>query len=175
MGVDTTAKLRGKILPEEILNFIRQTIDGTATMDISHDKWKHGNSKADIKDVYGDSDDWLIDRGFILFDYNGMKTSIFYHYSNTNFYENLDYYEPLGLADMVKAETTWLCMSKTNISAMLMKMIVKNFGGWIDEDDCDDIPYYYIGKDSDPSLQPVQFVTMEEIYEKFGRVVVIKK
>ena len=80
MGVNTIAKLKGKILPEEILNFIRQTIDGIATMDISHDKWKHDDCKSSIKEIYGDSTEWLTDRGFIIFDYNGMKMSIFYHY-----------------------------------------------------------------------------------------------
>lgn len=55
-----------------------------------------------------------------------------------------------------------------------MKEIVAHFGGgWVDENDCDDKEYYPIETNPDRSIRPVQYVTMEEIYEKFGSVVVI--
>lgn len=34
-------------------------------------------------------------------------------------------------------------------SVQIMTNIIKNFGGYIDENDCDDIGYYYIPKDND--------------------------
>ena len=55
-----------------------------------------------------------------------------------------------------------------------MRDLVSQFGGWIDENDCDDEDYYPISKDTDGNITPVILVTMEEIYQKFGGVVIIK-
>lgn len=55
-----------------------------------------------------------------------------------------------------------------------MRDLVLQFGGWIDENDCDDEDYYPISKDADGNISPVLLVTMEDIYQKFGGVVIIK-
>ena len=60
-----------------------------------------------------------------------------------------------------------------------MKKIIKELvayfgGGWIDENDCDDEEYYPIELNNDGSVKPVKYVTMNDIYEKFGCVVIIK-
>ena len=47
-----------------------------------------------------------------------------------------------NLEDMVKAETTYLSLNKDDSSVDDIKKIVEHFGGWVDEDDCDDEPYY---------------------------------
>lgn len=54
-----------------------------------------------------------------------------------------------------------------------MKKIVTEFGGWLDENDCDDEPYYPVDKNPDGSIKPIIRVTMEEINTKFGDTVLI--
>lgn len=57
-------------------------------------------------------------------------------------------------------------------SVEIAREIVAHFGSdWIDENDCDDKSYYLVETNPDGSIKPVQYVTMEEIYEKFGSVV----
>ena len=57
----------------------------------------------------------------------------------------------------------------------IIKEIVAHFGGgWIDENDCDDEDYYPIELNVDGSIKQVQYITMEDVYEKFGSVVIIK-
>lgn len=59
-------------------------------------------------------------------------------------------------------------------SIEIIKEIVAHFGGgWVDENDCDDKEYYPIEVNTDGSVKPIKYVTMKDIYEKFGSVVVI--
>ena len=75
---------------------------------------------------------------------------------------------------MVESETTYLSLGYWGSSIEIIKEIVAHFGGgWIDENDCDDKEYYPIELDVDGNIKPVQYVTMNDIYEKFGSVVVI--
>ena len=60
------------------------------------------------------------------------------------------------------------------VHPLLVSCIVAHFGGgWIDENDCDTKEYYPIELNPDGNIKPVQYVTMNDIYEKFGSVVVI--
>ena len=128
-----------------------------------------------MQEIYGDTDDLYDIVGYITFRYKNKPMSLFYSYSNYNPYENLDYYLQYNLEDMVKSETTYLSLYLSASSVEIIKDIVIEFGGWIDENDCDDEPYYPIFKDADNNIKPIIYVTMEDIYEKFGGVVVIKK
>ena len=75
---------------------------------------------------------------------------------------------------MVEAETTYLSLGFWGNSVEIMKEIIAHFGGgWIDENDCDDKTYYPIMINEDGSIKPVQYITMNDIYEKFGSVVII--
>lgn len=62
----------------------------------------------DVKEVYGKSKDYETEFGWISFTYEGEKRFLNYQYRNINTYEGLRYYEKLGAADMVKAETSIL-------------------------------------------------------------------
>lgn len=57
----------------------------------------------------------------------------------------------------------------------IIKNIVKEFSGYIDESDCDEEGFIPIIKSSEGTISPVLHVTMQDIYEKFGCVVVIDK
>lgn len=175
MGLDVHGKLIGNVRHEEVFNFIRQKIDANAVDYVKseeHDmikvSWGH------IK--YGECDKWVTTSGFISFTTkDGNSRSLFYCYDNINSLENLKYYSDLGLADMVKAETTFISLGYNGEAVEIIKQIVAHFGGWIDENDCDDTPYYPILKNDDGSLKPVIEVTMNDIYDKFNAVVIIKK
>lgn len=75
---------------------------------------------------------------------------------------------------MVLSETTYISLGFWGSSVEIIKEIVSYFGGgWVDENDCDDKEYYPIEVNTDGSIKPIQYVTMNDIYEKFGSVVVI--
>ena len=177
MSVDTHGKIKGFIRHEEILNFIRQKWDKDATDDvkkritcpISECDWKYK-----INEHSEDNENWYSVHGFICFKYNDEDRMLFYNYSNLNSYENLEFYSKHNLREMVETETTYLSLGYWGSSVEIIKEIVAHFGGgWIDENDCDDKEYYPIELNEDGSIKPVEYVTMEDIYEKFGRVVVI--
>jgi hypothetical protein len=113
--------------------------------------------------------------GFISFTHNGEKRSLFYYKSNINTYENLEYYKPDGLEEMVKLETTALSFGCWGSSVEIMREIVSYFGGWVDENDYDDKPFYELQKSDDGSVKPIRYVTMEEVCEMFGEKVIIRK
>ena len=169
MGVDTRAYLKGHVTQEEVLNFIRQTIDPNAHMKVSEetyeiiDKEFYGYDKNLIKTYHG----------FIRFTVNDEKRFMFYYYSNVNTYDNLKYYSQYHLEDMIKSEKTFISLGHNDTTVDVIKKICTHFGGWFDENDCDDDSYYYIKKSETDEVKPVIHVTMKEIYEKFRGTVVI--
>ena len=159
MGVDTHGKIKGHIKYEEIFNFIRQKYDKNALCNIK----KSINSPLEgcdwrykINEHSEDNENWYMISGRIDFNYHGEERSLFYVYDNLNSYENINFYSEHGL------------------SVEIVKEIVAHFGGgWVDENDCDDKEYYPVELNTDGNIKPVQYVTMADIYEKFGSVVVI--
>lgn len=147
MGVDVVLRLKGHITVNQIVKYISENYnfikDGTKT-------YTYGNldTYGDfVKEHYGDSNKWINVSGFIDF-YNiiGTKFNLFYNYSNMNAYENLEYYSEKGVEEMIKSETTYLSLPKYEDTVEILKGIAQEFGGWLDEDDYDDIPPYWIGK-----------------------------
>ena len=171
MGMDTHGKLKGKILAEEVLNFIKQKYDSNAKSHITlYDSSIEQNR---IKKMYDNSNKYKVWNGFISFNDGQDDRSLFYSYSNVNTYGDLEYYSSLGLSEMVTSETTYISLGYNEKAIEIIKAIVTEFGGWIDENDCDDEPYYPIIKNPDGTIKPVIRVTMQDIYEKFGGTVVI--
>ena len=148
MSIDTTVKLIGYVSPEEVLSFIRAHFDPNGFI---HARAVDDFNEIDsIKERYDDSGRWKTEHCWIHFKHpNEMldqNRCIFYCHSNVNFYENLDYYKDRGLEDMVKAHTTYLSLGCWGKSIEIMKAIVEHFGGWLDENDCDESEYYKIDK-----------------------------
>lgn len=173
MGINTKGRLIGNVNHNEVLNFIRQKIDTEAESYVNF--CSHGIiSNYDwVKKVYDESNVWKIWDGFIQFSYNGHNRSLHYNYSNVNSYEHLEYYQKFNLSDMVKSETTYISLRCDDDAIEIIKMIVSHFGGWIDENDCDNEEYYPINKNPDGSVMPIIRVTMQDIYDKFGGTVII--
>lgn len=177
MGVDTHGKIKGFVRHEDIFNFIVQKYDKNAVCNIkkginsplSECDWKYK-----INEHSEDNKNWYSITGRIDFNYHGEERSLFYVYDNLNSYENINFYSEHGLKDMVLSETTYISLGFWGSSVGIVKEIVAHFGGgWVDENDCDDKEYYPIEINTDGSIKPIQYVTMNDIYEKFGSVVVI--
>ena len=177
MSVDTHGKIKGFVRHEEILNFIRQkwdkdardTVEKRIDCPMSECNWKYK-----VNEHSEDNENWYTICGFICFKYNDEDRMLFYSYENLNHYENLDFYSKHNLRDMVETETTYLSLGCCGSSVEIIKEIIAHFGGgWIDENDCDGKEYYPIELNPDKNIKPVQYVTMNDIYEKFGSVVVI--
>lgn len=171
MGVCTKINLKSRIEPEIILKYIQDNFDKNATMDIR--KYQSAKEDYDITKYYDDSRTLDTYMGFINFTYQQEKRSLFYYYVNYNSYENLKYYKSLGLKDMVDFENTNLSLSFTGGAKEIMLSIVGAFGGWYDENDCDDIPYVWIDKNGEYKYKPIRHITMQDVYDKFGEIVII--
>lgn len=144
MSYDTILRLKGHITTEQIVDyidehykFISNSIKEENCGSLSEYNW--------VKEKYDDSNEWKITNGFITFNDCEENKNIFYLYQNINSYENLEYYSEYNLEDMVKSEITFLILGCYN-SVEIMQGIAQEFGGWLDEDDCDDIPPYWIDK-----------------------------
>ncbi len=177
MSTDTKGRIKGYIRHEEIFNFIRQKYDKMSRNHVEkyiYKPIKEINWAYKINKHSEDNENWYSIYGRIDFNYHGEERSLFYSYDNLNHFENVGYYSANGLKDMVLAETTYISLGCWGSSVEIVKEIVSHFGGgWIDENDCDDKEYYPIELNADGNIKPVQYVTMNEIYEKFGSVVVI--
>lgn len=177
MSIDTHGKIKGFVRHEDILNFIRQkwdknvkdSIEKEITCPVSKCNWKYK-----INEHSEDNENWYSIHGFIYFKHNGEDRMLFYMYENLNHFDNQELYLKHGLKDMVEMETTYLSLGCWGNSVDIIKELVAHFGGgWIDENDCDDKEYYPVELNVDESIKPVQYVTMNDIYEKFGNNVVI--
>ena len=174
MGVDTKGKIKGFVHHEDIVDFIRKNIDENVKHDIkkrirmkvSDITWPHTLCSDDEHEIAYD--------GFIYFHYEGNERCLFYHHSNVNHLESLTRYIEMGLEDMVKSETTYLSLGCYGNSVEIIHRIISEFGGgWLDENDCDNISYYWINGNKE--YKPPRCVTMKEVYEKFGEIVIIRE
>ena len=141
---------------EEILNFIKESYDTNAKMKLEYGK--------EELTKYEDAS------GFIEFTYKEVHQSIYVIVGSVKDNNNNNENEVI-----TSEKYTWLSMYSTENNVEIMKTIINHFGGWIDENDCDDIGYYYVLSNPNRDIPPVIEVTMEEIYEKFGGIVKIVK
>lgn len=141
MGCDTILILKGHITTEQIVDYIDKHYKF-----ISNNVKNYGSlNKYDwVKEKYDDSNEWKITSGFITFNDGDENRNIFYYYQNINSYENLEYYSKYNFENMVKSETTFLGLRYYGNSVEIMKGIAQEFGGWLEENDCDDKPPYWV-------------------------------
>lgn len=177
MSIETQGNLRGRVPAVKILEFIKRNFDENATMHISERKYPSENYGNLIKVHYGDDFSHITEfSGFINFHQeDGTKRNLYYFYRDVNTYENYDYYVKNNLQEMVVSETTRISLGCFGDSVKIIKAIVEHFGGWIDENNCDDEEYYPIFKEK---YEEDDFIIMThaQLDEHFGkRVVVVDK
>lgn len=156
MGVDTHGKIKGFVSHEEITNYIREKWDKNVYDGVEKQIYcplSELKNPYKINEHSDDDKNWYITHGFIRFNYNKEDRMLFYHYSNVNNLENLDYYCEHGLKNMIESETTYVSLGYNGSSVEIIKEIVAHFGGgWIDENDCDDKEYCAIGLNTDETI-----------------------
>lgn len=145
MSCDTILRLKGHITVEQIVDYIDEHYK-FISKSIRKDNYGSLNRYNWFEEKYDDSNEWKITSGFIRFNDGDENRNIFYDYQNINCYNNLGYYSKYNLEDMVKSETTFLSLGCCGNSVEIMKGIAQEFGGWLDENDCDDEPPYWIDK-----------------------------
>ena len=182
MGCDTILRLKGHITAEQIIDYIDKNYKFIGSS-VKENNYGALNKYNWVKEKYDDSNEWKIISGFITFDDGDKNITISYFYQNINSYENLEYYSERNLENMVKSETTFLslgCCDNCDNSVEIMKGIAQEFGGWLDENDCDDIPPYWIDKvdkkiiyywSSDDAYYNGSFDTEQEAIEDAKRTV----
>ena len=138
------------------MDYIRKNYDVNVTHNV--EKGKYGLINY-ARVLYDDED--FIETGLITFrdkDFTSDTSeyrAIHFFYSSTNTYENEDYYIGLekdypGVTDTVYNEGTTITLRSDDRAIAIIKDIVENLGGgWLDEDDCDDIPYKKINPIND--------------------------
>lgn len=176
MGVDTKLRLNGRVEPESILLWVKTFIDPNAVLltrktvyeDSIITRWK---TQGLIKESYGE-DPPFYTFSQIFFTLNGKSNTLSIHYTNINVWENLEIYKAEGLERMVKSETTDLSIYYSKDNLKFCTDLIKDFGGWIDYNDCDEEPFVYIGKGM-VAPQKIRHVTMEDVYKAFGEIVII--
>ena len=185
MGECTRALLKGKINPEEIANFILNYYNlkpnEIRIFNLFTNSIKIEDKLKPIKQYGKNTGFWDTDTTHIVFvnpfrkpvPKNSTPThrSLFWYYSNCVFE---------GEASTTIAsqyETTYISLSHDKEAIEIIKAITAHFGGWMDENDCDDISYREVipggseGKNGE--IKPVFYITMEELQEKYGGIVKI--
>ena len=138
MGVDTKAKLKGRVSVEEISEFVKNRFNARIRVGVTKSSMDIGNLT--VYANYTNSPTWDTESGFIdvIFDDAEKNRSIFYCYSNINCHENYDYYKENHpeLIEMVCAETTYISLGHNEQAIEIIGAIADRFGGWFCEHDC---------------------------------------
>lgn len=156
MGVTTKGLLIGHIKNESILNFIRQRYDGEAR--IEHDNERHAIFDNIPTDRYSAQIYFTIDK-----ENRVLQVYFDSDQNDVNYYRNIDH----------KNKYTQILLDYCEDNVTIMRSLVTEFGGYIYENSSKDINYEPIIKDPDGTIKPVFRVTMNDIHEKFGGVVII--
>lgn len=141
MSVSSELRLDGHVDFDVLFEMVKLLFDKRAKKNFQADNLGPIAELDDVKEVYGESKDYETEFGWISFTYEGEKRFLNYQYRNINTYEGLRYYEKLGAADMVKAETSILRIGYWGHAVNIMETIACYFGGWlVERDDYDDPP-----------------------------------
>lgn len=144
MGVDTKVKFTEVLEIEDVLSIIQKKIDPKASI---HGFKETNMGKASEFEgvVLGDS--WIIKSGQIRLSYKGDVRDVFYYQDNNVLSGKED------IKQLIEDKQTWmfdsrvsLSLSRWGYSIEMMKLILEEVGGYLDEDDCDAEDYYYIPK-----------------------------
>lgn len=157
MGCDCIGKLLGWVKPHEVTYALRELgySDIISKIEDPRKDWlrsefleKYPDYKIELNPSYPKSDYHETVSGFITFNAFGEDRMIHYYYCNEcNFEDLVDFPENRGVDknDIKSMELTSLSLGTWGHSTEIMKGILKILGGgYIDENDCDDVPLYFI-------------------------------
>lgn len=140
MGIDTNVKIVGKLDVDQLVTFIKEEISESITISIEEEE-QFFDTRSDIVFLGIDGIEKR-DVGWIHISYNGKNRSIFYLYKDTF------WFSPQDIASNIKNGTpelnglyTYLSLGFDSDAVEIMTNIAKKFGGYLDEQDTDNIPY----------------------------------
>lgn len=146
MGVDTIVKIPGKIESNKIFDFIKEHFDKNAVNEVQvkvHSQELFDDFKELDYVILGT--ELIFESGFIYFQYKEEQRSLFYFYGN---YFGFDAYTFKNNLDAntreLNGDNTSLSLGATGYAVEILTKIAKEFGGYIDEDDCDDKWFYKV-------------------------------
>lgn len=159
MGIDVRCLLKDHITPEQIVEFLK-----TKYENVSIETVCHSFNRTKLKDITfnfikkpdSESETWDICSGFIAFTDGEDKRLL--HYFHDNIIETgciqdfIDYTLPKSenVNELLGAYITSgvsISLGLWNNAVEIITEICNHFGGWIDENDCDEIGYKYIEKE----------------------------
>lgn len=146
MGVDTIVKIPGKVESNKIFDFIKKNFDENATNDvkIKVQSQELVNSLTESNSIILGTE-LIFESGFIHFRYKEEQRSLFFFYGN--------YYLPAPYAieknldsntRELNGDNTDLILGASGYAVEILTQIAKEFGGYIDENDCDDKWFYKV-------------------------------
>lgn len=151
MTVDTKGLLKGDVSHIEIIEFLKKKFN---TEDITHDIVKDTTfTKFYSKPIY---------HGFIQIETKNEHRSMFYISCKP---------KDESYTEVDDGEYTYISLGHNELAEEIIESIVTEFGGYIDYNDCDSKGFVAIEKEG--GFKPIRRVTIEEVYEKFGEVVII--
>lgn len=185
MSESTIARLKGDeggfIHPRVIENFINSNPDKFFGYRADASRVKRENIERIEKALekgytqYGDSseDYWYDVAGSIILSKEGKDGRyLFYSYHNVRCEEDKLHVAGEGV---VISNFTYLSLGCDDEAKHIMIQLLTQFGGWYEENDCaDDINLIPYKGSPDSGYAPPRFVTLQDVYEKFGEYVIIQ-
>lgn len=146
MGVDTIVKIPGKIESNKIFNFIKEHFDENAINDVEVKVQSQELLDGFVESGYVILGTELIfESGFIHFQYKEEQRSLFFFYGN--YCSPAPYAIKKNLENNTRelnGDNTDLTLGASGYAVEILTQIAKEFGGYIDEDDCDDEWFYKV-------------------------------
>lgn len=145
MGIDTIVKIPGKVESSKIFDFIKKNFDKNATNYVES-KVQSDELLKEFRETKGYvvlGDELYFESGFISFDYKGERRNLFYFYANYYSFDNYTFKNNLhNNTRELNGDNTSLSLGATGYAVEILTQIAKEFGGYIDENDCDDEWFY---------------------------------
>lgn len=146
MGVDTIVKIPGKIESNKIFDFIKEHFDENAINDIETKVQTQEFLDSLVESNYIILGTELIyESGFIHFRYKEEQRNLFFFYAN--YYAHAPYAIKKNLSNNTRelnGDNTELILGASGYAVEILTQIAKEFGGYIDENDCDDKWFYKV-------------------------------
>lgn len=167
----TQGKIKGYVKFEDVLEYIRNTYDTTATIEtynriINTPLSEYNGNGYTINEHSENNTHWYNDCGSICFDYNGEKRNLFYSYGNLRLVEEYNDADEAE-KEAFSCETTYISLDCCGSSIEIIKDILAYFGGgWIDENDNDNKPFHFI--------EPSRFTADEIRSLPFGTMIKVR-
>jgi hypothetical protein len=162
MGIDTKGIFKDYVTPEQIVEYLQSK---TNCENVRSEVKSNVLGKLDSTDFdliqKNNSDNWEVTSGFIIFDYYnvaGEKETrmMYYFYDNISSCEEIknfiDYRlqtseNKLDLIQSYIKSCVTVSLGYWGDGIEIISDLMKHFGGWVDENDCDEIHYKYFEKE----------------------------